>query len=524
MASLLILLPACDDILDTVPTDRISTEVFWQEEKDALYAANAIYRYLNCVEDESDKGITMFRLDGLTDILHANIQFSDYAAIERGEYDSNMGYVQTIWTETYKGIRAVNYFLENVGRIPTDNKEKMDILSAEVRVIRAYLYMNLVMLYGDVPLVIKTIESIDEGKNVKRDSAADIWNFINKEFSETATILPETATEVGRITKGAALALGARAYLYQGNWQEAANMAKVVMNLNKYSLYSSYKTLFLYESENNSEVILDKQFIKDTYKNNVFGFLAPFSLKKNGPKYVPTKKMFDAYLMKNGKPISDPTSGFSNEAQYENRDPRLSYSFYLPGDILPDETIYDPTPGSGSQDEVANTYLATSLGYNIKKYINDEDLNSQDNCGINLIVVRYAEVLLTYAEAMIEQNNIDDSVIAAINEIRQREDVDMPVIQSGLGQAEMREIVRRERMVELAFEGFRLYDCRRWKTAESIFPGKVEGMTYKASDGSWKTVVIEGFQKVFDPGKHYLFPIPQKEMDLNSNFSQNPKW
>lgn len=507
---------ACENILETVPTDRISTEIYWETENDAIFASNAIYHYLD--------GIEIIRYDGITDILHANIQFSDWAAMERGEFDSNMEFIQTRWTEYYKGVRAVNYFLENVGRIQTSNMQAMDILCAEVRVIRAYIYIQLIMLYGDIPLVTKTIKTINEGKEVKRTPKNEVWEFIMEELSECSFILPETANEIGRITKGAALSLKARAALYQGDWVEAANAAKAVIEMDRYQLHPSYETLFSYNSENNKEVILDKQFIKDSYPNNLFALLAPFSQKKQGPTYVPTKNIFDAYLMVNGKQIDDADSGFSYETQYQDRDPRLNFSIYLPGDTLPDKTIYDPTPGSGTQDEIANTYLATSLGYNIKKYINPEDLPNTANCGINIILIRYAEVLLTYAEAMIEQNIIDDSVLSAINSIRQRADVQMPLVTEEFGQTTMREIVRRERLVELAFEGLRLFDCRRWKTAEQLFPGKVQGMTYKANDGSWQTVTIDGFIKIFDPGKHYLFPIPQKEMDLNTNFTQNPKW
>lgn len=510
------LFSSCEDILETLPSDRISSEVYWKTEQDAAYAANAIYNYLN------DTRIFVF--DGMTDILHANIQFSDYASMERGEYDSNMELVQTVWSDSYKGIRAVNYFLENVIHIPVKDPRKLETLSAEVRVIRAYLYMQLVMLYGDVPLVEKTIASIQEGKDVKRTPAGEVWSFINKELSEAASILPAMAEQKGQITKGAALALSARAYLYRSEWREAAAAARAVMDSNKYDLYESYEKLFSYEAENNKEVLLDKQQIKDINSNDVFKFLAPFSLKKQGPTFVPTKAIVDAYRMTNGKMIDEPASGFSNETQYKDRDPRLRYSIYLPGDELPDGSVYAPEPGSGSQDEVGNTYLATSLGYNIKKYINKEDYANPANCGINIILLRYAEVLLTYAEAKIELNELDDSVLDAINQLRRRPDVNMPAVEAGLTQQQMRELVRNERTVELAFEGHRLFDCRRWKIAEDVFPGKVYGLVYKDGQGQWSTVSIEGFVKVFNPDKHYLWPIPQKEIDLNSNFVQNPNW
>lgn len=516
LAIFLLLLPACDNILETIPSDRISSKVYWKTEQDAEYAANAIYNYLN------DTRIFVF--DGQTDILHANIQFSDYASMERGEYDSNMEFVQTVWSDSYKGIRAVNSFLENVTRIEVENRHDLEVLSAEVRTIRAYLYVQLVMLYGDIPLVESSIESIQEGKELKRNATTEVWDFINKELTATSAVLPEKAESAGQMTKGAALSLKARALLYQSKWEEAAAIALEVMGMSQYGLYDSYQNLFTYQAENNKEVILDKQQVKDICSNEVFKFLAPFSLKKQGPTFVPTKAVFDAYRMMNGKMINEPGSGFSNETQYKDRDPRLYYSIYLPGDVLPDGSTYDPTPGSGTQDEIGNTYLATSLGYNVKKYINKEDYANPGNCGINIILIRYAEVLLTYAEAKIELNKIDDSVLDAINQLRKRPDVNMPLVTTGLNQQQMRELVRNERLVELAFEGHRLFDCRRWKIAENVFTGKVSGLVYKDGKGNWNTASIEGFMKVFDPQKHYVWPIPQKEMDLNPDFEQNPNW
>jgi hypothetical protein len=139
------------------------------------------------------------------------------------------------------------------------------------------------------------------------------------------------------------------------------------------------------------------------------------------------------------------------------------------------------------------------------------------------MLIRYAEILLTYAEAKIELNQIDQSVYDAINAIRSRSDVNLPPIESGKTQDQMREIVRHERMLELAFEGHRLFDIRRWRIAEDVIPGYVEGMTYKNSEGNYVTVRIDGFLKVFE-SKHYLWPIPKKELDLNPGLGQNPGW
>jgi hypothetical protein len=502
-----------NDILETIPTDRLSQSIFWQTDKDAIYGANSVYRYLDGI---------MVKYDGLTDILHANIQFSDEASMERGDFNSQFVMILNEWTEHYKGIRAANNFLENVENVEVSNPELISGLKAEVRVIRAYLYLKLVMLYGDVPLVTETISEVSKGQEVIRNSTTEVWSFINTELEECSNILPEIQTEKGRITKGATLALKARAFLYQGNFAQAASEAGKVIALNQYSLYPKYEELFDYPAEGSSEVILDKQFVKDDYSNNAF-LLGPYSHKTSGSQYVPTKKMVDSYLMNNGKNISDPESGFDVDNPYENRDPRLKFSVFVKGSQLYNGKIYDPTPGSGTQDEIGGTYLATSLGYNIKKYVNEADFGDPSNCSINIILIRYAEVLLTYAEAKIELNEIDQSVYDAINAIRSRPDVNIPPIETGKTQSQMREIVRHERMVELAFEGHRLFDLRRWKTAEIEIPGLVEGITYKNAGGNYITVRIDGFLKIFE-SRHYLWPIPKKEIDLNSNLGQNQGW
>lgn len=510
-----LLCSACnDDLLETVPTDRLSSSIFWQTERDAIYGANSVYRYLDGL---------MVKYDGLTDILHANIQFSDPASMERGDFNSQFAMIQNEWTDSYKGIRAANNFLENVDKVEAVNLDLIPRLKSEVRVIRAYLYLKLVMLYGDVPLITQTINEISKGQNVTRNPSSQIWSFINAELDECANVLPSVQDETGRITKGAALALKARALLYQGNFAEAAAKANEVISLDIFSLYPKYEELFDYPAENSSEVILDKQYVKNDYSNNAFN-LGPYSHRNSGSQYVPTKKLVDSYPMANGRKIFDPESGFDIDNPYENRDPRLKFSVFVKGSPLYNGNIYDPTPGSGTNDEIQSTYLATSLGYNIKKYVNEEDFGDPNNCSINIILIRYAEVLLTYAEAKIELNEIDQSVYDAINAIRSRSDVNLPDIETGKSQAEMREIVRQERMLELAFEGHRLFDIRRWKTAETVIPGQVEGITYKNPTGDYVTIRIDGFLKIFDPNKHYLWPIPKKEIDLNSNLKQNPGW
>jgi hypothetical protein len=174
-------------------------------------------------------------------------------------------------------------------------------------------------------------------------------------------------------------------------------------------------------------------------------------------------------------------------------------------------------PNSGSADAVGSTYIASTTGYNIKKYVNNvDDYANPANSGINIILLRYAEVLLTKAEAKIELNEIDGEVYAAINAVRNsRSDVKLPAIPAGLSQEQLRQIVRHERTVELALEGLHLFDIRRWKTAETVMPD---------ANNKLLTVQVVSFNRVFNKSRDYLWPIPQKETNLNPNLKQNPNW
>lgn len=509
-------LSGCEkNLLNTVPNDRISTDIFWKTNQDAVLGANAVYVSL--------EGTNIFTWDGLSDLGHTNRAFVSDANIEQGLYDATTDRIYNEWRNAYAGIYAANTFFANVVNVKATDTAQITRLKAEVSVLRAYQYIHLVMLYGDVPIVTGLID-ISQAKTLTRTPAAAVWDFIRDELSRAANNLPLFQTDKGRITKGAALALKTRAMLYAGRYQDALDAAIQVMNLGVYSLYPAYKNLFSYAAENNVEVILDKQFLQGSYPNNVFNLMAPYSQKtSSGADYVPTKVLVDNYQMANGDSINNPLSGFDPNNPYAKRDPRLKYSVFVPGDTLPNGSVYNPLPNSGTSDAIGSTFLATTTGFNLKKYINKEDLAVPTNCGINIILMRYAEVLLMYAEAKIELNQIDQSVYDAINKVRKRPDVNMPAIISGpFSQTQLRGIIRKERAVELAFEGLRFYDLRRWRTADAVLQGPVFGITYN-KNGTLTTIQVP-FQKGFNSSRDYLWPIPQNEIILNPNLIQNKGW
>lgn len=510
-------LSACQkNLLKTVPNDRLSDEIFWKTEQDVIFAANAVYSFLETAEDFTN-------WDAMSDNGHVTLQWREESAIEKNTYESTLAKIKSVWDNNYKGIRAANVFLDNAPGVKHIDANLLKRLTGEVKFLRAFFYTRLAQLYGDVPLITKEI-TLAESRNVKRNPVSEIWDFISNELQAAASDLPLTQSEKGRVTKGAALALKARAMLHANRFKDSWQAAEEVIGLNVYQLYSSYENLFSYGAEGNSEIIFDRQFVKNVQSNNVFFLTTPNGVLAKANSFVPVKSLVDEYEMRNGKTIQEAGSGFDPRNPYRNRDPRLGYTIYTLGSILINDKVYDPRPGSGTADAIGYSENSTPTGFNSRKYLNKEDMATPTNSGINLIFIRYAEVLLTYAEAKVSDNIIDASVFDAINTVRNRPDVGMPPISMRLAKDELIKSIRRERRVELAFEGLRYFDLRRTKEAEMRIPGTIKGMTYENNEGSLVTVEITGFVKAFNPARDYLWPIPKREIELNPNLTQNPNW
>ncbi|TAE36958.1 MAG: RagB/SusD family nutrient uptake outer membrane protein [Runella slithyformis] len=518
---LALVLGSCQkDLLIQPPNDRLAAELFWKSESDAILAINAAYPAV------LDDGGNLFLRDAFSDIAHVNSFFNANALVAQNNYDASNSTIATQWANLWAGVTKTNFVLDNIDKIPVTNKTIVNRVKGEAKVLRAYQYIKLGALFGDVPLITKVI-SIQEGRDLSRTPVSQIWDFIDKELTDAAALLPAryTGADAGRVTRGAALALRARANLYAGRFQQAADAAKAVIDLGVYSIYPKYADLFSYVAERSSEVILDREYIRDILPNSVFNLMAPYGQTASNASntYVPTKALANMYPMADGTLITDASSKFDPKNPYKNRDPRLAFSFYVPGDLLPNGKPFNSLPTSPTTDAAGNTFLATATGFTSRKYVNNSDAATPVNNGINIIQIRYAEVLLTYAEAKIEQNQIDQSVIDAINAVRQRGDVKLPALALPQTPANLRETVRRERTIELAFEGLRLFDVRRWKIGDKVLKGNVEGIDY-VENNSIKTVVVPSFIKLFNPNRDYLWPIPTNEIILAPNLSQNPNW
>lgn len=525
--TMLLVLSSCNDILNTLPTDRLSSDTYWKSDEDALYACNAIYRSLQ-------SPLTIMQKDATTDMGRMTFENTDYAKVELDIADPLTNVFQNHWNDMYKGISRCNDYLANIGKITVTNQELVNQYTAEVRTLRAYFYAQLVSLFGGVPLVTTPI-TISESKGLTRATAAEIYDFIYKELTEAAPNLPLHATESGRVTRGAALGILARTMLFaSGNvtgddprqseyLNKAKNAADEVISSGAYKLFDSYRDLFLYANEDNCEVIFDVEYLKDYYSNALMNNWGAVSLGNNGPSISISKKLIDEYETKRGLSI-DSDSEYDERHPYDNRDPRLGYSIYYPGSTLVDGSTYNPIPGSGTSDAIGASYQVSKTGLIPRKYINKEDLgtSNKNNCGINFIIMRYAEILLIAAETRIELNEDLQTAQSYINQIRARADVNMPPISKNT-QSELRQAVRHERIVELALEGLHFYDVRRWKTAESVCTfNKIYGIQYIDDKGQLITVENE-YHKKFS-SRCYLWPIPYNERQLNPNLTQNPGW
>ncbi|GAC1516841.1 MAG: RagB/SusD family nutrient uptake outer membrane protein [Gemmatimonadaceae bacterium] len=504
-------LVACNDgFLTTAPPDQVPVEGFWRTEQDAVLATTGLYPYLYGHPQVTD-------FDAASDNAWSQKTFSGWYPIGNGTADASTGTVAGFWNDSYRAIRRANEVLTNIDKVPTIAPALKARLKGEARFHRAYHYTMLANLFGDVPLVLRPL-GLTEGK-VNRSPVATVIDQVLADLDSAAAALPikYSAADDGRVTKGAALALKARAALYASRWQDASNAAQAVMALNVYSLQPNYRDLFTYKNAGSPEIILDKRYLKSLRSHNVFRRLAPRSMQGESD-IVPLRELVDAYDMNDGLPIA--TSPLYNphpDSMYLNRDPRMYATLLYPGATFAG-AVYNSRPSSPTADRVLNDFNATATGYQFLKYVDETDKSTPTNSSINFILIRYADVLLMYAEAQIALGIADATVLDAINRVRAR--AGMPAIASGLTLDQMRDVVRHERRVELALEGLRLFDIRRWRIAETVMPGQKLGIDFFDAAGVKKTIPADN--RRFTVPRDYLWPIPSKERDLNPSLTQNP--
>ncbi|GEO05732.1 hypothetical protein AAE02nite_33960 [Adhaeribacter aerolatus] len=532
-----------DDFLDRQPLDSITDVSFWKTEEQLKLAVNACYSSL--------KGKNVVDMENLGDNTIYPPQ-SDYQAISSGNFDFSIGTINSEWTAQYNGIRRCNHFLENYDKATGIAPALLTQYVGEVRFLRAFLYSYLSFFFGDVPLLTKTLDIGDEEVYGTREERAKVVDFILTELEEAAAGLPKTytAANLGRITKGAALGWKARVALFYSRWEMAETAAKAVMDLNVYQLYSngnpktSYNELFTDKGKlaagANKETILARLYLIDVSMHNMS---RETQVPDQQARFSPTKSLVDSYLCSDGLPIDK--SPLYKEATYAdifaNRDPRMTQTVLTPG----------ATWGGlddGDQDDKPNATFTlpkfnfdrkgcvTGTGFYFTKYVDVPAVGTFNKDDNDIHVMRYAEILLTYAEARLEQNKLTQGDLdLTINKLRQRVGmVPMVITELAAKGLDLRTEIRRERRVELALEGQRYFDILRWKQGE-LLAQDVKGLKKSLVPSYYQSIVAsipadsEGYMifqsgRRFDPAKNYLWPIPITQFQRNPNLGQNPGW
>jgi starch-binding outer membrane protein, SusD/RagB family len=538
----------CKKDLDLNPLDRISDASYWKTSKDFELFANDFYNGLqgahNYAENNSDIAFGIG---------------SDAATGADNRSKSNGSYLASsasdLWDNSYKYIRAANYLLQKAQESSLGTE--VDRWAGEALFFRAYNYWNLVKSFGGVPKVDKVLDVTSPELYSQKSSQAEIIDFIIADLDNAISKLPLqselTGDETGRVTRGVALALKARAALYMGTWAkyhgqgdpgkyltEAIAAAEATIASNEYELYTgmganSYKYFFILQGDDSKEVILAKRYYVNRITHNWtrelwFNYM------------VPTKKIADLYLAKDGLPITKSPlfQGYNTlTSEFQNRDPRMSMTFIVPGSTIYFEGgLMQPTyPGfSGSN--------ATRTGYMIRKFLDETDDATNKIAEYDFKEFRYAEVLLILAEALYEKNGsiADGDLDRTINVLRTR--VNMPALTNAFVATNNLDIlneIRRERTIELAFEGFRRDDLRRWKTAETELPQAIKGVKFVGTEYQTRYpdltpgvdiqvdangfIVAEAAASRQFLAKHYLDPLPLQQVQLSKGtLEQNTDW
>lgn len=518
--------------LDIVPTDRFTDISYWTTTEKADRVVNTAYSQI------THPGFFFFN-EALSDnAYNSRGDVEGVASVAAGTSDASLSRYKNEWNWHYTGIKTCNIFLENVDRVPNMDATLKERRKAEIRFMRAYHYFMLYTWYGDVPLFDHDI-TLEESRTIARTPKAQVLDFVLKELDEAANVLPVntalSADDRGRITKGAAIALKARALLYEGRWPDVVTTCEQLIGgtAGTYSLFPSYEGLFLPQNEYNSEVIFDIGYVPELRAYNTLFDFVPISVGARLNNFAATQELVDSYLMTNGKSIKENGSGYDENNPYVNRDPRLTYTlvYNLYQWKRPDGTTKTIYIKPGSDPDQVNKFdefggaVASATGYYLRKYY-DPTSSTNFLSGLNLIMIRYADVLLMYAEAKNELAQMNETLWnSTVRAIRSRAGFTDPgalAFNSAFSQANFRDIIRNERRVEFAMEGLRIFDIRRWKTAEVVLNGWAHGAKYGPAN------IDNGYARVnlrqFDPAKHYLWPVPRDERNMNLNLTQNPGW
>ncbi|UHG94347.1 RagB/SusD family nutrient uptake outer membrane protein [Spirosoma oryzicola] len=501
VALLLTGLQACrENALEVAPLEQLSSASFWKTEADVQSALAANYSFLK----SGGAPVSLYwptGWDALTDDAYAQYPWdAEITSISlNGPTPTTGGYVYNMYATSYRAIASINNLLANISKVSMDETNRKKYM-AEASFLRAYFYFQLAQLYGNVVYI--TEPATDSFKQPRTSNTKDeVLTGINKDLDVAIASLPDAAYSDGHAVKGTAQAFKARVLLYQKQYAASAALSKAVVDGGKFKLSTSYSEVFYKPGQNNNPEILFS--VKNLPPNSYPGIGIDLQLG-SWESFQPTADLVSEYESKDGLPTAS-SPLYNPAAPYENRDPRLRMSIFVPGD--------GPSQGwnkyNGTQQTFQPFTNSNTTGFAIRKMLDPtisdpgySTVSSQD-----LVLMRYAEVLLNYAEAENEASG-PANAYAAVNQVRAR--VGMPALPTGLTQATMRDRIRHERRVELALEGFRYFDLRRWGIATQ----ELNGFTVVPGNTTMKK---KYYESRFD-----LWPIPQTEIDRNPGQKQNP--
>jgi hypothetical protein len=535
-------LGSCSKRLELTPQDQISTNAFWKSSKDALLALNACYSSLQY-------GYNYAYDDGASDNAYAQYPWENNATfISAGNVDPSL---DAGYNSRYQSIRTLNYFLDNVEKAPLDETTKGRYI-AEARAIRAFVYYQLAAIFGPVPLLKSSYADPLEAA-ADPNPQADVLNFSISELQAVADILPVSyaggsGNESGRITRGAAWAMLTRMQLHFAKWADAVTSAQKVMGLG-YQLFrvtslsaadrsddfsslvdfsndadkekfykgmASYEQQFWAANETGSkEIILSSQAITNSsYEwGNGLNTLFPPSVLGGWSSITPTQNLVNAYWNRNGTAFTPatPASRASNfndgspnaafYAEFKNRDTRLYASV-----LFPSATWNRYSDGFTFSWKSGVNNNNSKTGYNFRKLADPAYVTTEWDGAQDFPIIRYAEILLAYAEAKNEAGGPDASIYIALNDIRDR--AGMPAVDQSVYNTKdkLRDLIRNERRIELAGEGQRYFDIRRWGIATSVMTSIFDLNNTRVQERTWND-------------KYILMPYPQAAVDRNAKLA-----
>ncbi len=544
----LIIITSCEKDLDLAPKAALSGATFWQDEEQFRFAANRFYNDL--------PGHTT--QDSWSDIVYQGGDNAD-VAVSAGTLVTPA--TDGFWNGTYTRMRRYNALIENGA-----DKEFAIRYVAEARFFRAYDYYRMFVRYGGVPLITKVLNLNSEELKQPRATRTEMIAFILDELDASATNLPKESelnnADKGRITWGAAMALKSRVALFEGTWAKnhgtegdvnnllniAVSASKQVIDSNEYDLFvsssspnESYRLLFVSdEAKDGTEQILARRYSESVNRTHNFSNITG----RTGTSF--TKAFADSYLCVDGLPI-DESPLFEGRAlmtsEYNHRDPRMTQTIIEPFSLVFNSEYTNTDSNGNPAQEVTPRFNALNSGYFLFKFVTqDRQKLVSGRQDFYAQIIRYGEVLLNYAEAIYERDGSisDDDLNISINKLRDRAQMirltNAHVVSNGLN---MQQEIRRERTIELAYEGFRWDDTRRWKVAEEVLPMAKRGALYAGTeyetfyeDDTTKKIELDGdgfillsreSDRSFEANKNYLLPIPSNEI-LLMEIEQNPNW